>query len=100
MQTVEKQPSGDDAVRLTEHILNNFDIPKGWIQTAKELKIPLEYTQWSTIADLKNQKYYVKMYDDQVLRGIDIKSFDLDAKELKKAPLSPKITPPSVEFAK
>jgi choloylglycine hydrolase len=40
------------------------------------------------------------MYDDQVLRGIDIKSFDLDAKELKKAPLAPKLTPPAVEFAK
>lgn len=100
VQTVEKQASGAEGVRLTEHILNNFDIPKGWIQTAEELKIPLEYTQWSTIADLKNHTYYVKMYDDQVLRGIDIKSFDLDAKELKKAPLAPKLTPPAVDFAK
>ena len=99
-QTVAKQPSGAEGVRLTEHILNNFDIPKGWIQTGDDSKVPLEFTQWSTIADLKNQKYYVKMYDDQVLRGIDIKSFDLNAKELKKAPLSPQITPPAVEFAK
>ncbi|MDM7851567.1 choloylglycine hydrolase family protein [Pseudochrobactrum kiredjianiae] len=100
VQTVENQANGAEGVRLTEHILNNFDIPKGWIQTAEELKIPLEYTQWSTIADLKNHTYYVKMYDDQVLRGIDINSFDLDAKELKKAPLAPKLTPPSVDFAK
>ncbi|MDR0253204.1 MAG: choloylglycine hydrolase family protein [Brucellaceae bacterium] len=98
--TAEKQPSGDEGVRLTEHILNNFDIPKGWIQTAKEQNIPLEFTQWSTIADLKNQKFYVKMYNDQVLRSIDFKTFDLNAKELKKAPLSPQITPPAVEFAK
>ena len=60
-QTVAKQPSGAEGVRLTEHILNNFDIPKGWIQTGDDSKVPLEFTQWSTIADLKNQKYYVRV---------------------------------------
>ena len=100
VQTVAKEASGTDSVRLTEHILNNFDMPKGWIQTGKDSPMPLEYTQWSTIADLKNQKYYVKMYDDQVLREIDIKKFDLNAKELKKAVLAPKLEAPAVEFAK
>lgn len=100
VQTVEKQPSGSEGVRLTEHILNNFDIPKGWIQNDKGSNIPLEFTQWSTIADLKNHKYYVKMYEDQVLRGIDINAFDLNAKELKKALLGPQLTPPAVSFAK
>lgn len=97
---VKKQASGTDSVRLAEHVMNNFDIPKGWIQINEEANTPLEYTQWSTIADLKNRKYYVKMYDDQVLRGIDINDFDLDSKELKKAPLGPQLTPPAVDFAK
>ncbi|WOC15080.1 linear amide C-N hydrolase [Pseudochrobactrum sp. MP213Fo] len=97
---VEKQASGTDSVRLAEHIINNFDIPKGWIQLNNDAKAPLEYTQWSSIADLKNQKYYVKMYDDQVLRGMDINKFDLDSKELQKAPLEPNLTPPAVEFKK
>lgn len=97
---VEKQASGTDSVRLAEHVINNFDIPKGWIQISDQANQPLEYTQWSTIADLKNRKYYVKMYDDQVLRGIDINDFDLDSKELKKAPLGPQLVPPAVNFAK
>lgn len=98
--TVQKQPSGTDSVRLAEHVINNFDIPKGWIRTDMTADEPLEYTQWSTIADLKNQKYYVKMYDDQVLRSIDINSFDLDGKELKTAPLPPQLTPPAIVFDK
>ncbi|VVN46549.1 linear amide C-N hydrolase [Pseudomonas fluorescens] len=97
--TAKKQASGIDSVRLAEHIINNFDIPKGWIQTNDEANMPLEYTQWSTITDLKNRKYYIKMYDDQVLRSIDISAFDLDAKELKRAPLGRQLSPPAVIFA-
>lgn len=100
VKAVKKQPSGLEAVRTTEHILNNFDIPKGWIQNDDSLHIPLEFTQWSTIADMKNRKYYVKMYDDQVLRGIDINDFDLNAKDLKTATMSPHLTPAAVEFKK
>lgn len=98
----EKKPSGIESVRLAEHILNNFDIPAGWIQqkqdgTAEE---PLEYTQWSTVADLTNLQYYVKTYDDQVLRGIDLKSFDLDAKALVSTPLKAELAAPALAFPK
>ncbi len=97
---VAKRESGEESVRLAEHVINNFDIPKGWIQDAKDSNAPLEYTQWSSIADLKNGKYYVKMYDDQVLRGIDIKDFDLDAKDIKKASFAPQLKAPAVVFEK
>ena len=61
-------------MRLAEHILNNFDIPMGFIQPGKGDNAALEYTQWSSIAELTTKRYYVKTYDDQVLRGIDLMS--------------------------
>ncbi|MBC7202933.1 MAG: linear amide C-N hydrolase, partial [Pusillimonas sp.] len=61
---------------------------------------PLEYTQWSTVADLSNGMYYVKTYDNQVLRGIDLNSFDLNAKEIVSAPLNSEITPPALPMPK
>ncbi len=99
--SVQPVASGTDSVRLAEHVANNFDIPVGWIRPGEsDDKSPLEYTQWTTVADLKNVHYYVKSYDDQVLRGIDLKSFDLDAKEIATAPLKPNMDPPALSFPK
>lgn len=98
--SVRKLPSGEQSVRLAEHILNDFDIPMGFIQPGKDEQTPMEYTQWSTIADLTTKRYYVKTYEDQVLRGIDLKSFNLDAKTVTSAPLKPNPTPPKLEFGK
>ncbi|WEK50671.1 MAG: choloylglycine hydrolase family protein [Candidatus Kaistia colombiensis] len=98
--SAEKAPSGIESVRLAEHVLNNFDIPKGWIREGDDKDAPLEYTQWSAIADLKNRVYYVKTYDNQTLRSIDLMRFDLDAKQIVSAPLKPAPDAPSLEFAK
>jgi choloylglycine hydrolase len=101
--TAKKVPSGDPSVRLAEHILNNFDIPFGWIQSGRSssaAKPPLESTQWSSIADLATKRYYIKTYADQVLRGADLMSFDLDAKMVRSAVLKPDMTPPMLEFGK
>jgi choloylglycine hydrolase len=92
---------GIESVRLAEHILNNFDLPKGYIRE-KQPGQPdmLDYTQWSTIADLKNGQYYVKTYEDPTLRAVSLKDFDLDAKAIAKAPMHPAVTPPALEFPK
>ena len=98
--SAKKLPSGIESVRVAEHILNNFDIPLGFIQPGAGDNSPLEYTQWSTVADLTNRRYYVKTYDDQTLRSIDLTSFDLDAKKVVFAALKPATSPPVLEFGK
>jgi choloylglycine hydrolase len=98
--SVKKLPSGEQSVRLAEHILNNFDIPMGFIQQGKGDNTALEYTQWSSIAELTTKRYYVKTYDDQVLRGIDLMSFDLDAKTVASTALEPSLSPPPMKFDK
>ena len=93
-------PDAAQTVRLAEHILNNFDIPLGFIRPKAGEKTPLEFTQWSTIADLVGKHYYVKTYDNQVLRRIDLMSFDLDAKAIRAAPLKPALAVPALDFPK
>lgn len=95
--SVKPKPSGNDSVRLAEHVLNNFDIPKGFVKPEADNE-PSDYTQWSAIADLKNRRYYVKSYNDQVLRGIDLMSFDLDAKNIVKASMPVNMEPPMLSF--
>ncbi|MBK5962071.1 choloylglycine hydrolase [Rhodoplanes elegans] len=98
--SLERKPAGIESVRAAEHILNNFDIPKGWVRPDKSDATVMEFTQWSTIADLANRRYYVKTYDDQVLRGIDLTGFDLDAEAIRSAPLLAAPTPPALPFPK
>jgi choloylglycine hydrolase len=93
-------PDAAQTVRLAEHILNNFDIPLGFIRPKAGEKTPLEFTQWSTIADLVGKHYYVKTYDNQALRRIDLMSFDLDAKAIRAAPLKPALAVPALDFPK
>lgn len=89
-------PSGPQSVRLAEHILNNFDIPKGWVRDQPHDNNQLEYTQWSSVADLENRVYYVKTYEDPVLRAIDLKGFNLDARQITSTELKPQMTPPAL----
>ena len=96
--SAEKQPSGIASVRLAEHILNNFDIPRGWIREHSDKRLPLETTQWSSIADMKSMKYYVKTYENQVLQEIDLMSFDLDGKTMITAPLNHDTAVPALSF--
>lgn len=78
-QSVERKRSGEESVRLVEHILNNFDIPVGWIQDKSTANTKYDYTQWSVVADLTNLKYYIKTYTYPVLNCISFNDFDLDA---------------------
>ena len=94
--SVQPQPDGIASVRAAEHILNNFDIPRGWLRPHAGDATQWEFTQWSTIADLTNRVFYVKTYDDQVLRRIDLKSLNLDAPAMLSAPLVPQAEAPAL----
>lgn len=94
------QPDATATVRVAEHILDNFDIPVGYIRPGSGHKAAPEFTQWTTIADLAGRRYYVKTYDNPLLRRIDLLSFDLDAKAIRTAPLEPAATVPALEFRK
>jgi len=55
---------------LAQHIVNTFDMPKGWIKEPPTDEPPthekapdLEYTEWSSVADLSAYKYSYRMYD-------------------------------------
>ena len=65
------------------HILNQFDIPKGAARGLEHGKEVADYTLWTSAADLKNLRYYFRTFDNSRIRMIDLKSVDLDAKNLK-----------------
>jgi choloylglycine hydrolase len=93
----EQLKDGPQAVKLAEHILNNFDLPNGYVDTGSP-QGEFEITQWSSIADLRAKKYYIKTYEDQTLREVDLTKINLGGKDLLISPLSTHQTIPPIKF--
>jgi choloylglycine hydrolase len=68
-----------DTVREAFHILDSFDIPRGAVRPGVASQDPLEFTQWTSAADLTNRRYYVHTYGNRRVRAIDLAKFDVNA---------------------
>lgn len=83
--TATPSADADEGVAQAFHILNQFDIPIGAAQTKEGNVVYSDYTQVTCVRDPQSLKYYFKTYDDQNIKVVDLNSFDLNAKSLKKA---------------
>jgi len=65
--------TAEDAVLAVFHILNQFDIPKGSVINAAIGEPTPEITEWTSVADLKNLRWYFRTHKDQSIRMVDLK---------------------------
>lgn len=65
--------TADDAVLAAFHILNQFDIPKGSVVNAAIGGAQPEITEWTSVSDLKNLRWYFRTFEDQSIRMVDLK---------------------------
>lgn len=70
------------------HILNQFDIPVGVARAKENGVVYTDYTMITCVRDPQTLQFYFKTYDDQNIRMVDLKKFDLDAKAIKKFHIS------------
>lgn len=77
-------------------ILNNFDIPVGVAREENDGVLHTDYTMLTTARDPQSMRYYYKSYDDQTIRMVDLKQFDLNAKTIRM--LSTKSKQPIVDM--
>lgn len=94
--STQRVSDGPQGVRLVEHIMNNFDIPKGLIL---DEKTPPEYTQWTSVADLGEDRYYIKTWEVPVLHGVGFSDFDMDGTAMVRFPLPTDGTPTALKQA-
>ncbi len=72
-QSAAPNATADDAVLSAFHILNQFDIPKGAVVNSAIGQPVDEITEWTSVADLKNLRWYFRSYDDQSIHMVDLK---------------------------
>lgn len=79
-------PGAKDAqsgVQELFHILNHFDTPKGSVVETLDGKKLDDITQWTSANDMSNKVFYYHTYGDRAIRKVDLKQFDLNAKNIK-----------------
>lgn len=80
----------EELVGQTFHILNQFDIPMGVVRQKEGNQIATDYTQLTSVKDPNGLRYYFKSYDDQTIKWISLKDFDLHAKTIKSVEIKGK----------
>lgn len=75
-QSIEQPETADAARDALFHLLNLFDIPKGAIREQSEETTYFERTQWTSVADLANFRYYWHTYENRQKYGIDFSSIE------------------------
>ncbi|MGA8163906.1 MAG: choloylglycine hydrolase family protein [Waddliaceae bacterium] len=73
----------DELVGQTFHILNQFDIPVGAARQKENGKLTTDATLLTSVKDPNRLRYYFKSYDDQTIKWIALKDFDLNVKTIK-----------------
>jgi len=82
----EHQPDGAAAENMALHVVNNFDIPEGLI--VESLDPPIEgQTTWSSITNLAERSYSIRMQRDHTFRKVRLAELDLEADGLRTIPL-------------
>src|SRR6185312_9745683 len=72
-QSAAPNDTAEDAVLSAFHILNQFDIPKGSVQNSAIGGTVDEITEWTSVADLKNLRWYFRTFTDQSIHVVDLK---------------------------
>ena len=78
----------ESGINEVSRILNNFDIPRGLVREgASPEDYHLNFTQWSTIGDIKNKRYYWWTEFNRRMRMVDLKKLNFRGKEIRSIPL-------------
>lgn len=77
LNTVLKPKDAQEALNLSQHMMNTVDIPKGLVRVVDNNNTAtLESTQWVVFKDLTHKKLYYRTYDDMTIQTVDLNTID------------------------
>lgn len=72
-QSAMKLATAEETVPQVFHLMNAFDIPVGAVRDVHGAETHIDYTVWTSVADIKNLRWAFRTYRDQSIRVIDIR---------------------------
>jgi choloylglycine hydrolase len=73
----------DETVLAAFHILNQFDIPKGSVQTSAVGSTAYETTEWTAVSDLQNLRWHFRTCADQSIRMVEMEAIEAAKGDIK-----------------
>jgi choloylglycine hydrolase len=73
--------TADEAVSQAWHTLHLFDIPSGVSGSKVKDSMVYDTTQWTSVTDQKNLRFYFNTYADYRVRMVDLKRVNLNAEK-------------------
>jgi len=64
--------TAEEAVLVGFHLMNQFDIPHGTVREGSGKEPLAELTQWTTVSDMNNLRFYYKTYGNQNIHMVDL----------------------------
>lgn len=86
LKTVFAPANAVEAVNLAQHIMNDVDIPLGFVRSSQDLNTATnESTEWVVFKDLTHQVLYYRTYHDLTLRKVELSklNFNQGAAQIK-----------------
>lgn len=83
-QSAVKPENAQEATKTAFHIVNNFDIPKGFARQEQNGETFYDYTSWLTISDLSRKVYYYRGYDNFKFYSVALDKVDFSGSEPKR----------------
>jgi choloylglycine hydrolase len=88
-QSAPTAPTTAEAVSITFHLMNGFDIPPGSSQISATGGgesggvAGYERTEWTAVTDMRNLRYHVRTFANPDVRVIDLRKANLDARTIQ-----------------
>jgi choloylglycine hydrolase len=105
VETIVASPDGPSATRAALHILNNFDIPKGFVRDSSAEGLSGtdgagDYTAWSTVSELGDSPAYtIRTYDDPTPRRLALNDVSLAPGPVRRVSLDADAPLPTFEIS-
>lgn len=83
-----------ELLNLAEHIINNVDLPSGYVRSVENGATETDTTQWVVFKNITQKMIYYRTYNDMTLRAVNMAKIDFSE---GAAPLKmPLVMPPNV----
>lgn len=76
INNVYKAADAPKLINLAEHIINNVDLPAGYVRSTEQGTTATDTTQWVVFKDITHKTLYYRTYDDMSLRAISMSEID------------------------
>jgi choloylglycine hydrolase len=91
VSTVNPVNNADELINLAQHIINNVDLPAGFVRSTANGQAETDTTQWVVFKDITHKTFSYRTYNDMTVRSVsmDKVNFAKDAKPLKMPLVGP-----------